>query len=99
MKNNLKHVLVSRAGDKERLIEFIAKYIQMLPYELIDAYNDAWKIGIVGSHAQGLSYYALHRTFEYYFGKSPFILEDNIILSFSNPIKIKGITWEYVDII
>jgi len=95
MPNKLQYMLLERPGDKAFAQEMLVNYSKMNNTTLIDAYNSAWKVGIVGSHAQAVSYYALHIAFTKRFGKSPILIEDKIILSLTEPITAVGESWDY----
>ena len=95
MPTNLQYMLLEKPGDREFAIKMLAAYTQLDNIEIIAAYNSAWEVGIVGSHLQAVSYYALHITFKKRFGVSPILIEDEIILSLTEPIELKGDSWVY----
>jgi len=95
MPNKLQYMLLEKPGDRVFAQEMLGKYGKMSNATLIDTYNSAWKVGIVGSHAQAVSYYALHIAFTKRFGKSPILIEDKIILSLTDPITADGESWDY----
>ena len=88
-------MLLEKPGDRAFAQEMLGIYGKMSNATLIDTYNSAWKVGIVGSHAQAVSYYALHIAFTKRFGKSPILIEDKIILSLTDPITGNGESWDY----
>jgi hypothetical protein len=96
MPNNLSYVLTPQTGDRERIIENIQRYESFSREELIDTYNKAWKLGLVGVRAQAIAYFALARVFLNVFGKSPIKVEDKIILRLTDPIVAVGDSWEYI---
>lgn len=95
MPDNLEILLIPRAGDKEVVRDYFLTYMNMDKTELIERYNGAWKLGIVGSHHQGLQYYAMHQAFLRVFGRSPITLEGGCLLGLTNPICIDGDSWVY----
>ena len=95
MPNKLQYMLLERPGDRAFALEMLGIYSKMSNENLINTYNSAWKVGIVGSHAQAVSYYALHIAFTKRFGKSPILIEDKIILSLTDPITTYGESWDY----
>jgi len=95
MPTNLQYMLLEKPGDREFAIKKLAAYNQLNNAGLVAAYNSAWNVGIVGSHLQAVSYYALHIAFKKRFGVSPILIEDDIILSLTEPIELKGDSWEY----
>ena len=88
-------MLLEKPGDRAFAQEMLGIYGKMSNATLIDTYNSAWKVGIVGSHAQAVSYYALHIAFTKRFGKSPILIEDKIILSLTDSITADGEAWDY----
>ena len=88
-------MLMEKPGDREFANKMLAAYTQLDNIEIIAAYNSAWEVGIVGSHLQAVSYYALHITFKKRFGVSPILIDDDIILSLTEPIELKGDSWVY----
>jgi len=88
-------MLLEKPGDREFAIKMLSAYTQLDNAGLIEAYNSAWKVGIVGSHLQAVSYYALHIAFKKRFGISPILIEDEIILSLTEPVEQKGDSWEF----
>ena len=88
-------MLLEKPGDRAFALEMLGLYSKMSNATLIDTYNSACKVGIVGSHAQAVSYYALHVAFAKRFGKSPILIEDKIILSLTDPITVDGESWDY----
>jgi hypothetical protein len=95
MPTNLQYMLLEKPGDREFAIKMLAAYNQLDNAGLVAAYNSAWKVGIVGSHAQAVSYYALHIAFTKRFGKSPILIKDKIILSLTDLITVNGDSWNY----
>jgi hypothetical protein len=97
MPNNLHYVISPQQGDRERIQEYIERYEQFSREELIDSYNKAWKLGLVGVRAQALSYLALSRVFDRVFGRSPIRFEDELVLSLTQPIVAVGDSWEFIN--
>ena len=95
MPNKLQYMLLERPGDRAFAQEMLGIYGKMSNATLIDTYNSAWKVGIVGSHTQAVSYYALHIAFKKRFGKSPILIEDKIILCLTDSITADGESWDY----
>jgi len=88
-------MLLEKPGDREFAIKMLSAYTQLDNAGLIEAYNSAWKVGIIGSHLQAVSYYALHVALKRRFGASPILIEDEIILSLTDPIDLNGDSWKY----
>jgi len=95
MPTNLQYMLLEKPGDREFAIKMLSAYTQLDNAGLIEAYNSAWKVGIIGSHLQAVSYYALHVALKRRFGASPILIEDEIILSLTDPIDLNGDSWKY----
>ncbi len=90
-------IIIFREGDRERFAEFHQGFLNLDHSSLIDRYNRNQKLGIVGVHAQGIMLLALHHRFVQIFGKSPIEWTNNCLLGLTNPIQLKGETWEFVD--
>ena len=97
MPSKLKYLLLKRPGDSEFFFEMRVKYTVMDNTTLIEKYNEAWRVGIVGSHQQAVSYCALYFVFQDRFGKSPIKIEQKLILSFTDPIIQTKDSWEYAE--
>jgi len=95
MPTNLQYMLLEKPGDREFAIKMLSAYTQLDNAGLIEAYNSAWRVGIVGSHLQAVSYYALHIAFKRRFGASPILIQNEIILSLTDPIDLNGDSWKY----
>jgi hypothetical protein len=87
-------LMVSSQEEVNLYREYIAIFRQKPNDGLVKTYNRNLKIGFTGK-AQGLIMAALHDVFKERFNKSPFILEDKVILSFTEPIELRGDSWEY----
>ncbi len=85
--SNLSHFYLHREGDQDRIREFYQSYKELSKQELIDKYNQGYRLGFVGVHAQALSMIALHFCFLKSFGKSAFTFEANTILEFTGEIE------------
>lgn len=86
--SNLSHLYLHREGDQERIKEFYQSYKELSKQDLIDKYNQGYRLGFVGVHAQALSMIALHFCFLKSFGKSAFTFEANTILEFTGEIEM-----------
>lgn len=95
MPNNLEILIIPRPGDKEVVRNYCQRFMEMEKSELIESYNKAWKLGIVGNHQQGLNYYAMHLAFMKIYGKSPITLEGGCALGLTEPICEDGDSWAY----
>ncbi len=77
----MKYVFISRKGDQEAFKEFYQDLIGLPNDALLMQYNRQAEIGIVGVHAQALKLLALRNVFLQRFGKSPILIEDDIVIS------------------
>ena len=93
--HKMEYLLIPQPRDREIILHYISKYEEKDRQTLVDDYNEAWKLGIVGSHHQALMYYALHVVFKRVFGKSPITFEDKVCLSLTDPISYENDTWIY----
>ncbi|MCE2790112.1 MAG: hypothetical protein LW630_09400 [Saprospiraceae bacterium] len=95
MPNKLEYLLMPRPGDREVIQNYLQEFLEKDKATLIDTYNKAWQLGIVGNHRQGLNYYALHIAFKKVFGPSPFTFEDGCALGLTELIVQDGEGWAY----
>jgi len=95
MPSKMKVVFMPRREDREKFLEYQSNFEKLDRAGLIAAYNEAWKVGLVGNHMQSINYFALHTVFEKVFGKSPITLEDDVILGLTERICEDGETWRY----
>jgi hypothetical protein len=95
MPNKLEYLLIPRPGDREVIENHLQQFLETDKTQLIDTYNKAWQLGIVGNHRQGLNYYALHIAFKKVFGTSPFTFENGCALGLTEPIVPDGDSWAY----
>ena len=82
----MKHVFISRVGDKEQFVKIFENLKKLSNQDLIHKYNNAVDTGIVGVHAQALHLLALRKVFIERIGKSPIVIEDDIIISLTDKI-------------
>ena len=82
----MKHVFISRKGDQAQFVENFESLQKLTNKELIETYNNAVATGIVGVHAQALHLLALRKVFIERIGKSPIVIEDDIVISLSGKI-------------
>jgi hypothetical protein len=90
------HLYFPRPGDRELITEKKEMYSKCEKQELIDIYNEAYKLGFVGVHAQACHYIALAQVFKVRFGSHPFKITDNALIEFSGKIKATESGWENV---
>jgi len=91
----LEHLYIQRMGDRESVLELYENLKKSSKAELVEAYNNAVRIGVVGDHAQGLHLIALNRSFHDAFQKSPIKIEENVLISLPGAIDLKDDNWEY----
>jgi hypothetical protein len=82
----MKHVFISREGDKEQFVKNFERQKKLSNQELIAKYNNAVDTGIVGVHAQALHLLAMRKVFIERIGKSPIVIEDEFIISLTDKI-------------
>ena len=88
----MKHVFISREGDKAQFVKNFENLQKLSNKELIEKYNNAVDTEIVGVHAQALHLLSLRKVFIDRFGKSPIVIEDDIVISLSGEIDSKYLT-------
>ena len=84
----MKYIYITRQNDRTIIADYKSKFEQNSPEELIVAYNEQQKCGIVGVHQQALYLIALRLEFIERFGESPILIEDNIVISLSGKIAL-----------
>ena len=82
----MKHVFISRKGDKAQFLKNIESLQKLTNQDLIKMYNQAVVTGIVGVHAQALQLLSLRKVFIERLGKCPIVIEDEFIISLSGKI-------------
>jgi len=82
----MKHVFISREGDKAQFVKNFESLQKLSNKELIEKYNNAVDTGIVGVHAQALHLLAMRKVFIERIGKSPIVIEDGIVISLSDKV-------------
>ena len=90
----MKHVFISREGDKEQFVKNFESIKKLSNQDLIEKYNNAVDSGIVGVHAQALHLLALRKVFIERIGKSPIVIEDDIVISLSGKIDSKYLIFD-----
>lgn len=76
----MEYLFIQRPGDKEEILELLNNFKEYSKEELIEDYNKAVEIGIVGSRAQAQKLIALNITFKTIFISSPIKIENNILI-------------------
>lgn len=84
----MKYVYLHRKGDKESFNNYKNKFKKKSLSQLVAAYNDQVRIGIVGVHQQALYLIALRNVFISKIGESPITVEKDIILGMQGEITI-----------
>lgn len=97
MENKLKYVFVPMYGDREKIMERLAHYKTCNKQQLVDRYNEACTLGIVGSRAQAVDLVALRFMFIELFKASPISVEDNCIIGFSGKIVLLDHSFVYLE--
>jgi hypothetical protein len=97
LKQKLEYFLTPMKGDKEKIIASIQNYKQYTKQQLVDRFNEAQKLGIIGARAQALDLFALGVVFKQVFGHSPVYVTDGVILGLNGRIALVGDKFFYVD--
>ena len=82
----MKHVFISRKGDKAQFVKNFESLQKLTNKELVETYNKAVATGIVGVHTQALHLLAMRKVFIERIGKSPIVIEDGIVISLSDKV-------------
>ncbi len=91
----MEYLFIQRPGDKEEILELLNNFKEYSKEELIEDYNKAVEIGIVGSRAQAQKLIALNITFKTIFISSPIKIENNILIRLTDKIELDGNNWHY----
>ena len=91
----MEYLFIQRPGDKEEILELLNNFKEYSKEELIEDYNKAVEIGIVGSRAQAQKLIALNITFKTIFSSSPIKIENNILIRLTDKIELDGNNWHY----
>lgn len=91
----MEYLFIQRPGDKEEILELLNNFREYSKEELIEDYNKAVEIGIVGSRAQAQKLIALNITFKTIFSSSPIKIENNILIRLTDKIELDGNNWHY----
>ncbi len=91
----MEYLFIQRPGDKEEILELLNNFKEYSKEELIEDYNKAVEIGIVGSRAQAKKLIALNITFKTIFSSSPIKIESNILIRLTDKIELDGNNWHY----
>jgi|GEM_PF-1194088 hypothetical protein len=93
----MEYMFIIREGDKEAIFELKNNFKKSPKSDIIAAYNNCVKIGIVGAHAQAQRILALHFIFISIFEKSPINIEHDLIISLTGMIGLKNEQWYYLN--
>jgi hypothetical protein len=91
----MEYVFIQQETDLPIIINLFKEFKLFSKQELVFRYNKNVRIGIVGSRAQAQMLIALYNAFNFSFGSSPIKIEDNIIISLTGIIQLKGEYWKY----
>jgi hypothetical protein len=78
------HLYLPRQGDRDLLLDFYNQFKRLSDEALLKECESAKKLGIVGSHAQGLRLIALYKVTKNRSIPSGICLEDNCLISFKD---------------
>ncbi len=93
----MKYVYIYRRGDKETFENYKNEFEKKSLSQLVKAYNDQARLGIVGVHQQSLFLIALRNVFISKIGESPITVEDDIVLGMKGEIAIEDGKIRYLD--
>lgn len=82
----MKHVFISREGDKAQFVKNFENLQKLSNIELNEKYNNAVDTGIVGVYAQALHLLSMRKVFIERIGKSPIVIEDDIVINITGKI-------------
>lgn len=85
----MEYILVQHEGFKEEYLNQIKLLEGVSSDELVNRYNKEVDVGIVGVYAQGIFLAALRIAFVKQFKQSPILVQDNLIISLTDKVKIQ----------
>ena len=86
--SNLKYIYQRCENDKSVIKEYCEHFAEKSLEELVDAFNQQVKCGIVGVHRQALYLIALRKEFLIRIEQTPIIVDDNKIIDIKNEIEV-----------
>jgi hypothetical protein len=89
------YLFILQPSEKSIITDLIIEFKKLPKEELVENYNNAVSLGIVGSRAQAQRLIALNVTFNYSFHSSPIKIIDNMLIRLTNKIELIGNEWQY----
>ena len=86
-------VFISRKGDQEAIQKDFERFRSYNDQELVDAYNQEVRMGIVGVHIQQLCLIALREAMRERFNHSPILFESGVIGMQGEVRLVEGKVW------
>jgi hypothetical protein len=86
--NNLKYIYQRRENDKSVIQEYGERFAKDSLEELVDAFNQQVKCGIVGVHRQALYLIALRKEFLLRLEQTPIVIDDHRIIDIGKEIEV-----------
>lgn len=91
----MEYLFIQRPGEKEEILELLNNFKEYSKEALVEDYNKAVEIGIVGSRAQAQKLIALNITFNTVFSTSPIKIENNVSIRLTDKIELVGNNWHF----
>ena len=92
----MEYLFIQRPEDRDQVLAFLSEFNKNSKVELIENYNKAVEIGIIGSRVQAQRLIALNITFNKVFGSSPIQIVNNMIIRLNDKIELTENNWNYI---
>jgi len=89
------YLFILQPSEKSIIMNLIIEFKKYPKEELVENYNNAVSLGIVGSRAQAQRLIALNVTFNSTFSSSPIKIIDNMLIRLTEKIELIGNEWQY----
>jgi hypothetical protein len=89
------YLFINQVSDKSIIMDLIIEFKKYPKEELVENYNNAVSLGIVGSRAQAQRLIALNVAFNSTFSSSPIKIIDNMLIRLTEKIELVENEWQY----
>lgn len=89
------YLFILQPSEKSIIMDLIIEFKKIPKEELVENYNNAVSLGIVGSRAQAQRLIALNVAFKASFNSSPIKIIDNMLIRLTEKIELIENEWQY----
>lgn len=93
----MEYLFILKPSEKSIILDLISDLKKCSQEVLVEDYNKAVEIGILGSRAQAQRLIALNVAFKTHFSKSPIKIENNILIRLTDKIELFDNDWRYLE--